>query len=260
MMIWSRATQEAGAISVNVPSKCALLEDIDAAVENGSGFQVATLNLDHVVKLRSQPEFHAAYARHSHVTADGNPIVWLSRLAGQKVELVPGSELIEPIAEIAARHGVPIALLGATEDTLSKTAQRLTARYPGLKIAAQIAPPMGFDPEGTLAQEYMEQLFRSGAGVCFLALGAPKQEIFASHAKTLLPDIGFVSIGAGLDFIAGSQRRAPRIVRMVAAEWLWRMLANPGRLAGRYAACLVILPSLFTHALNHRLSSHKFVR
>ena len=49
----------------------------------------------------------------------------------------------------------------------------------------------------------------SGADLCLVALGAPKQELFADHGKSLLPNISFVCIGAGLDFIAGAQVRAP---------------------------------------------------
>ena len=61
--------------------------------------------------------------------------------------------------------------------------------------------------------------------------------------------MGFVSIGAGLDFLAGSQTRAPAWVRAIAMEWLWRMLANPRRLALRYLRCALILPGLARDAL-----------
>jgi len=86
----------------------------------------------------------------------------------------------------------------------------------------------------------------SGAGLVFLALGAPKQERLAARGRALQPELGFVSIGAGLDFLAGSQRRAPRLVRRLALEWLWRAGSDPKRLAGRYARCAAILPG---HAL-----------
>ena len=91
-------------IVVNAPSRADLLADVAQRMQAGRGYTIATLNLDHVVKIRRDPEFRQAYARHSHVTADGNPIVWLSRLAGQQLELLPGSELIEPLAALAARR------------------------------------------------------------------------------------------------------------------------------------------------------------
>ena len=41
---------------------------------------------------------------------------------------------------------------------------------------------------------------------------------------------------------------------MLAAEWLWRLLQDPRRLAGRYAACIAVLPGLVGRALSTRLS------
>jgi exopolysaccharide biosynthesis WecB/TagA/CpsF family protein len=103
---------------------------------------------------------------------------------------------------------------------------------------------MGFAPLGDQGAEVIEALEASGARLCFLALGAPKQEIFAARAHAELPHMGFVSIGAGLDFIAGHQRRAPLWVRRIAMEWLWRLLSDPRRMALRYMRCALILPGL----------------
>jgi exopolysaccharide biosynthesis WecB/TagA/CpsF family protein len=235
-----------------MPSRTSLLEEIEARMAAGEGFTVATLNLDHVVKLRRDPAFRRAYARHTHVVADGNPIVWLGRLAGQRVELAPGSELVDPVAAFAARLGAPVALLGSTEAVLDRAATELSRRHPGLHIVARIAPAMGFDPAGATGDTALAELEASGARLCFLALGAPKQEVFAVRAHERLPRVGFLSIGAGLDYIAGKQARAPVIARALAIEWLWRLGTSPRRLAGRYAACIVILPGLARDALRAR--------
>lgn len=253
VMVWSDKDAQTGRqVQVSVPDRAGLLEDLGRHMAQGRGFALATLNLDHVVKLRRSPDFRRAYLAHSHVTADGNPIVWLCRLAGQRVALIPGSELIVPLAEVAARQGVPVALVGSTQDTLALAAKRLQQRIPGLAVVLQLAPPMGFDPTGAQADDVIAAIGDSGAGLCFLALGAPKQEMLAARAHAALPGVGFVSIGAGLDFIAGHQRRAPRLVRMLAAEWLWRLASNPRRLAARYGACLWALPGLTVKAIRAR--------
>jgi N-acetylglucosaminyldiphosphoundecaprenol N-acetyl-beta-D-mannosaminyltransferase len=118
----------------------------------------------------------------------------------------------------------------------------LQAEAPGLTIARQIAPPMGFDPDGTEARAILGQLEAEQIGLCFLALGAPKQERLAALGRQIAPSVGFASIGAGLDFLAGSQTRAPAWARAIAMEWAWRMLSAPRRLVPRYAACVAILP------------------
>ena len=82
------------AVRITAPSRAGLLAELDRRLGAGEGFAVATLNLDHLVKLRADPAFRRAYGAQDLVTADGNPVVWLSRLAGQPVELVTGSDLL----------------------------------------------------------------------------------------------------------------------------------------------------------------------
>lgn len=238
---------------VNYPTEAALLADVEARLKARQGFAIATLNLDHVVKMRRDAGFRRAYQAHSHVVADGNPIVWLARLSGRsEVALVPGSELIEPVAALAARLGTPLAFLGSTETVLHAAAAQLKADHPGLKVAACLSPPFGFDPESVAADAMLDEIAASGARICLLALGAPKQEVLAARGLARHPDMGFLSIGAGLDFIAGHQVRAPVWVRKIAMEWLWRMLSNPRRLARRYLDCALVLPSLTGRALAAR--------
>jgi len=57
-----------------------------------------------------------------------------------------------------------------------------------------------------------------------------------------------------VDFVAGTQTRAPRWVRAIAMEWLWRALSSPRRLLPRYAACAAILPGQAMQALRLRSS------
>ncbi|KGM87336.1 bacterial polymer biosynthesis protein, WecB/TagA/CpsF family [Roseovarius mucosus DSM 17069] len=225
-----------------------LLSVLTERLQDRRGFALATLNLDHLVKLRHDSAFLAAYMQHDLVVADGNPVVWLSRIARRPVGLVPGADMVVPIARLAAEAGVSVALVGSTEDALRAAGEGLCAHVPGLVIAARIAPPMGFDPAGQQGAEVIAALRASGAGLCLLALGAPRQEIFAARAHTALPQMGFASIGAGLDFIAGVQPRAPLWMRRLALEWLWRALSSPRRMLPRYARCAAILPGLIIAA------------
>ena len=237
---------------INQPCRDGLLTDLEERLLSGAGFALATMNLDHLVKLRRAPGFRMAYRRHSHVVADGRPVIWLRRLAGQPVELMPGSELIDPLMAMAARHGVPAGFLGSTPEALARAAERLQAAHPRLQVVAQLSPPFGLDPEGAAADAALEALAASGARLVLVALGAPKQEILAIRALERMPGCGFVSVGAGLDFIAGTQRRAPGWMRGLALEWLWRLLGDPRRLFGRYLACFLILPGLTLAALRMR--------
>ena len=240
-------------VTVNIADLPALWSVIDPRFAEKRGFSLATLNLDHLVKLARSQSFAKAYAAQDFVVADGNPIVWLSKLAGRPVSLMPGSDLVVPLAQRAAQAGVGVALLGSTPEALAASAQALERAAPGLCVVSQIAPPFGFDPEGDEAKAILAELATSGAGLCFLALGAPKQEQLAALGRSLAPSVGFVSIGAGLDFLAGTQKRAPQIIRTLALEWAWRLATNPMRMFARYASCAAILPGQAVAALRQRL-------
>jgi len=238
-------------VTVNTAKAADLWQETRRRFKSAQGFTLATLNLDHLVKL-SDPVFRKAYIAHDLIVADGNPIVWLSRLGRTPVELMPGSELILPMAKIAAQEGVKVALVGSTEEILQKAAKALVCQVPDLRIITQVSPAFGFDPDGDVAAEIFETLNADEIGLCFIALGAPKQEQFAARGRKLSPKVGFASIGAGLDFLAGAQNRAPRWVRAVAMEWAWRMFSNPGRLFIRYIRCFWILPKHTLAALRQR--------
>jgi N-acetylglucosaminyldiphosphoundecaprenol N-acetyl-beta-D-mannosaminyltransferase len=241
-----------GPVSVTVPDAQALWDEVGERLRRRHGFALATLNLDHMVKLQSDRAFAAAYAAQDMITADGNPVVWLSRLAGEKVALLPGADLVLPLCQVAAREGRLVALVGSTAESLRRSAARLQRIVPNVQIALRIAPPMGFDPDGEEAAAILARLAEADVGLCFLALGAPKQERLAARGRQLAPGVGFVSIGAGLDFLSGSQLRAPAWVRRIAMEWLWRLLNNPRRLAVRYVQCGLILPRYTVQAWRRR--------
>ncbi|SIS53571.1 polymer biosynthesis protein, WecB/TagA/CpsF family [Roseivivax lentus] len=239
-------------IAVTVRDRAALDAQLRERMRRGEGYALATINLDHLVKLRRDPAFRAAYAAHDLVTADGNPIVWLGRLAGHDLSLVTGSDAIVPMCRTAAQLGVKVGFVGSTDAVLQAARAYLRGEVPNLEIAFAEAPPMGFDPDGPDAADILDRAAAAGAGLLFLALGAPKQERFAALGRRLQPEMGFASIGAGLDFFSGTQRRAPAWMRRFALEWVWRMLSDPRRLALRYTDCAAILPREVFSALRQR--------
>ena len=239
-------------LTVNVPDRAALLAMVGQRLADRQGFALATINLDHLVKLARMPGYRAAYAAQDLICADGNPIVWLSRLAGKPVALVPGSDMVRPMLTVAARAGRGVALVGSTDETLAAAAEALMREIPGLVVVMRHAPAMGFDPAGPEAARVLAELAARDVGLCLIALGSPKQEEFAALGRKLAPTVGFASIGAGLDFISGRQTRAPAWVRAIAMEWLWRALSAPRRMLPRYAACAAILPGQALKAWRQR--------
>jgi exopolysaccharide biosynthesis WecB/TagA/CpsF family protein len=236
-------------VTINVPSITNAVASIVSAAQRGENFSVCTLNLDHVVKLQQRSDFRAAYHRARFVTADGFPIVMLSRLLGTRIERTTGADLVEPLCREAGKKNLPIFLLGSDDHTLATTAQRLAKRFKGLTVAGYYAPGSNFDPGSREADIAIGNIRASGAKLCFIALGAPRQELFAARCLDELDGTGMLCIGAALDFIAGTQERAPSVAQKYGMEWAWRILREPRRLGPRYARCAAVVPGLVARTL-----------
>lgn len=225
------------------------IDAIVAAARESRPFSVVTLNLDHLVKLRRDPRFRHAYGVARMITADGAPVAWLAARQHPSIERTTGADLVVPLSQAAAEAKLPVYLFGTAPDVLARAGRDLAGRSDfTLDIAGSASPAHGFDPEGPEADAALERIKQSGARLCFVALGAPKQEIFAARAVEKGVPCGFVCIGAALDFLAGTQVRAPQIMQRSGTEWLWRLSTNPRRLAGRYARCAIVLADLIVRA------------
>ena len=239
-------------VRVNVTTRAILMSEVRDRFRTGRGFTLATINMDHLVKMRQSSPFSRAYAAQDLVVADGQSIVALLRLPQQRVELMPGSDLIVPLCLLASHEQVSVALVGSTSNALDDAAKVIESVVPGIMIAVRIAPSAVFDPGGHEADQILDEVAASGARLCFLALGAPKQESLALRGRVRAPGVVFASVGAGLDFLCGHQVRAPRWIRSIMLEWLWRALSSPRRLLPRYLRCFAVLPRYVLMALRER--------
>jgi exopolysaccharide biosynthesis WecB/TagA/CpsF family protein len=230
---------------INLPNMHAAVASIVEAAERGEGCSVVTLNLDHLVKLRTNRKFQQAYRSARFISADGGPVARLARRHVPEIERTTGADLVLPLADEAARRNLPVFLFGTNAKVLAAAGQRLSMNTDGrISICGTEAPPMGFDPDSGAADAAIDRIAASGARICFVALGAPKQEVLAARAVARGVPVVFVCIGAALDFLAGTQVRAPRFFQRAGLEWAWRLASNPRRLATRYARCAWLLAEL----------------
>ena len=127
--------------------------------------------------------FRAAYARMNFVSA---PTARRSRaLARQEAPMRPARHRGGP-AGSAVPHGARATrsrwLCSARPGKASmRRRRRLRAIAPGLDVAFVASPAFGFDPFSSDADAFGAAIAASGARLCFVCLGAPKQEIFADR-------------------------------------------------------------------------------
>lgn len=211
----------------------------------GAGYILACMNLDHLVKLRTTPAFRAVYEHPAtYVMADGAPVAVLARRQNASVERSPGPDLMLPLCKAAAGAGLPVFMFGTRRDVLDAGAKRLLAACPGLDIRGTEAPPFGYDPQSAEADAAADRIAATGARIVLLGLGSPKQELFAVRALARHPHLGFICIGAALDFLTGEQLRAPSAMRRAGLEWAWRLATSPRRLGVRYLRCAALLAEI----------------
>jgi N-acetylglucosaminyldiphosphoundecaprenol N-acetyl-beta-D-mannosaminyltransferase len=215
----------------------------------GKPSYVVTMDLHHVLLLRRDHSLRSILADPAaFVVPDGRPLLWMAWLRGIAMQLVPGSDLVIPLCRAAAREQLSIFLFGATFATLAECGRRLSSSIEGLRIAGVYSPPFAFERDADAVEFATSVIQEAAPDIVFVALGAPKQEIWAQeHARRM--QIQAICVGAGLDFVAGTQRRAPAVFRRIGFEWMWRMLSEPRRLAPRYLTILCWLPVLVTSDL-----------
>lgn len=207
-----------------------LLERLDR------GF-VVTPNVDHLIKLRKDPDFRAAYAVADYRVCDSQIVVYASQFLGQPLkDKVSGSDLVPAFYQYH-RHNrdIRIFLLGAAEGVAQKALENINAKVGREMVVAAHSPSFGFEKREDECQKIIDLINRSGATVLAVGVGAPKQEKWIVKHKDKMPGVKiFLAIGATIDFEAGVKPRSPKWMSIMGIEWIHRLASEPKRLWRRY--------------------------
>jgi len=177
-------------------------EEIDARIESRNPGFIITPNVNLVCTYHRSPEFRRVYHRAFLWLPDGTPLMWSAKLAGRPLgEKLSGSDMVPRLSEYAARKGHSIFLFGALDHSAETAAQRLRQRFPDLKIAGVYQPPLGFhqDPEQNAAA--IAAIRDARPDILFVALGSPKQEVWAHDHLEQLGVPVVMGVGADIDFL-----------------------------------------------------------
>ena len=193
------------------------------------------------------------------VTPDGKPLVLMLRQLGiYHQNQVSGMDVFLNLCALAEITGKPVYFLGSTQEILDKIKRKLDEEYPILKVAGMKSIP--FVPIDEIDKshntELIEEINQSGAGIIFVCLGCPKQEIWMSHYHGKIQAV-MVGVGAVFSMYAGITPRAPHWVQQLCLEWLYRLTQEPLRLWKRYASTIPYFIYLATKelAIAHKQNS-----
>jgi N-acetylglucosaminyldiphosphoundecaprenol N-acetyl-beta-D-mannosaminyltransferase len=217
------------------------VERIAQGIEEGTSQQIATANLDFARNARKDNFLHQVICDCSMVLPDGAPMLWASLLLGRKLkQRVTGVDLIPELAKLSAQRGYRIFLLGSKAANAQTAQELLEKQYPGAQFVGRYSPEIKALGEMDDA-EILRRIHAARPDILLVAFGNPKQELWIDRNREKLGVAVAIGIGGSLDMIAGSVRRAPKLVQAMQLEWMFRLLQEPRRLLPRYARDLMAL-------------------
>ena len=209
-----------------------------------------------LVEASDNPRLREALNHEDAINApDGMPLVWVGRAMRQPVGRVCGPDLMPLLIDRARERGARHFFYGGASGVAETLAARLTERFPGLIVAGTHSPP--FRPL-TAEEDAAEVDLINAARPDFVwvGLGSPKQDLWIADHRSRLDASVLFAVGAAFDFHSGGLRRAPVWMQRTGTEWLFRLLAEPQRLAKRYTVTNVRFAWLLARQILSRPAAH----
>lgn len=201
---------------------------------------VCLANVHMLMEAYWNPAFAKVLHKADLVTPDGKPLVLMLRQLGIRHQnQVAGMDVFLNLCNLAEQTGIKVYFLGSTSSILEKIKQKLNEEYPILQVVGTkaIAKVTIEDVLARKDHDLIEEINQSGAGIVFVCLGCPKQEIWMSQYQGSVKGV-MIGVGAVFSMYAGINPRAPHWVQKAGFEWLYRLLQEPRRLWRRYGSTI----------------------
>ncbi|MGY4458013.1 WecB/TagA/CpsF family glycosyltransferase [Bradyrhizobium sp. LB13.1] len=229
-------------------------------MDSRKAYSVFVRDVPSLMLALRQPELCNLHQTADLVVADGAPLVWVAKMKGHGDEIgrVPGADLVDEVCKFSLSSGQSHFFYGGKPGVAQRMADILTRRYPGLRVAGIITPPMlDIGPNFDLlksCREDIDEIRVSNADVIWVGISSPKQEYWIAKATAIIDRGVLIGVGAAFDFHSGAVKRAPAWMRNHGLEWLHRLMSDPRRLWRRY---LVLAPMFVVKAIGELLVSGK---
>jgi N-acetylglucosaminyldiphosphoundecaprenol N-acetyl-beta-D-mannosaminyltransferase len=220
-----------GVSPINMPMA---LDQLDRWIAHRDRQYVSVCNVHTVMECRRDARLRAIVNAAGMRTPDGMPLVWLARLSGQPhVSRVYGPDLLLAELQSSLVAGHRHFFYGGRPGVADRLAGAMRTRFPGVRIAGTLTPPMG-TAEELCTQEAAAAINAAGADIVWVGVSSPKQEFWMACMRPLLEAPVLVGVGAAFDFHSATVAQAPRWMQRAGLEWLFRLLTDPRRLWRRY--------------------------
>lgn len=197
---------------------------------------VNSVNLDHVHHFgHSDDDFGDGGQVRWLNLIDGAPIAkQAQRVTGVAYPRLAGSDMVAGVLNDFAAAGLSLAVVGGSSEISPVLRDRLASGWPGLRFAGHWTPPREHLSSRQACLDLCAEVRAAQANVVLVCLGKPRQERWIADYGAETGARVLLAFGAVVDFLAGRVSRAPHWVSAAGAEWMWRLMLEPRRLARRY--------------------------
>jgi N-acetylglucosaminyldiphosphoundecaprenol N-acetyl-beta-D-mannosaminyltransferase len=214
-------------------------------LKDGRTHCVFTPNPEILLYAREHPDYAAVLNQADLALPDGFGVALVNFLRhGRSMRRWPGVDVAEVVLRVAAEAGERVMFLGGRDGTAHLAAERWRTEIPGLDVVVA-GDGAEFGDDGTAVRpgvesEIAERIGETNPSVILVALGHPKQEGWIAKHRLDLPAARIlIGVGGTLDMWGRRYPRAPRWLRSIGLEWLWRLAQQPSRLRRTLRATLL---------------------
>ena len=189
---------------------------------------IVTPNPEFVVASQKDPEFKKILNNADLSIPDGVGL----KLSGKIKNTFSGTDFMEQLVGLAAEKGFTTGFLGGREGVAKRCAKCLLQKYPSLKISyASSGGIVGKNGNPPLTTNYK----LPPIDLLFVAFGHIKQEKWIAANLEKIPVHVAMGVGGAFDYLSGSVPRAPKWIRDLGFEWLFRLILQPWRIKRQLA-------------------------
>lgn len=228
----------------------ATVSSVKQAVASRQRCFLSTPNLNWLVGCMSDDAFRDSVINSDLSIPDGTPLIWIAKMLGVPLrERVAGSTLFETLRR-GNGEKISVYFFGGPDGVAKTACEQLNRENQGFVCVGYESPGFGsIDDMSTAA--IIQKINASQADFLVVALGARKGQAWIEHnlAKLNVPIVSH--LGAVVNFVAGTARRAPARLQKLGLEWLWRIKEEPDLWRRYFADGRVFLGLLATRIVPH---------
>ncbi|HRJ98447.1 MAG TPA: WecB/TagA/CpsF family glycosyltransferase [Ignavibacteria bacterium] len=220
--------------------------DIESSVQQAFDFlngntgseYVCVTDIGNLVNAyKRNPELRKAINNSLLSLPDGRPLSVFAQLKGiNNIGRVAGPDFMREVFKKSGGTEIKHFFLGDTEETLQRICAKAKSEY-AINICGTHSPD--FNPDNDFSDDIiLEKIKSAEADFIWVALGGGKQEIWMMNNYRKLSKGIMTGVGAAFRFYLGDIKRAPLFFQKIGMEWFFRLIQQPGKMAGRYLRTL----------------------